>query len=49
MLFLDHHKALDEEVEVIDLVDPVLMFKKSHIGQKGRRAHPNSQTHSPTS
>ena len=48
-LFLDHHKALDEEVEVIDLVDPVLMFKKSHIGQKGRRAHPNSQTHSPTS
>ena len=48
-LFLDHHKALDEEVDVIDLVDPVLMFKKSHIGQKGRRAHPNSQTHSPTS
>ena len=48
-LFLDHNKALDEEIDVIDLVDPVLMFKKSHICQKGRRAHPNSQTHSPTS
>ena len=35
-LFLDHHKALDEEVNVIDLVDPVLMFKKSQIGQKGQ-------------
>jgi len=35
-LFLYHHKALDEELDVIDLVDPVLMFKKSHTGQKGR-------------
>ena len=48
-LFLDHHKALDEEVEVIDLVDPVLMFKKSHIGQKGKRAHRISQEHDHTS
>ena len=35
-LFLDHHKALDEVIDVIDLVDPVLIFKKSHIGQKGQ-------------
>ena len=45
-LFLDHNKALDEE---IDLVDLVLISKKSHIGQKGRWAHPISQTHNPTS
>ena len=31
-LFLDHNKALDEEIDVIDLVDPVLTSKKSHIG-----------------
>ena len=48
-IFLDHNKALDEEIDVIDLVDPVLIFKKSHIGQKGRWAHPISQTHNPTS
>ena len=47
-LFLDHNKALDEEIDVIDLVDPVLTFKKSHIGQKGRWAHPTSQTYNPT-
>ena len=48
-LFLDHNKALDEEIDVIDLVDPILTFKKSHIGQKGRWAHPTSQTYNPTS
>jgi len=37
-LFLDHHKALDEEVDVIDLVDHILMFKKSHTDHKGRGA-----------
>ena len=47
-LFLDHNKALDEEIDVIDLVDPILTFKKSHIGQKGRWAHSTSQTPDPT-
>ena len=46
--FLDHNKALDEEIDVIDLVDPVLIFKKSHIGQKGRWAHSTSHTPDPT-
>ena len=41
-LFLDHNKALDEELDVIDLVDPILTFKKSHIGQKGRWARSTS-------
>ena len=44
-LFLDHNKALDEEIDMIDLVDPV---KKSHIGQMGRWAHPTSKTPDPT-
>ena len=47
-LFLDHNKALDEEIYVIDLVDPVLTFKNCHIGQKGRWAHPTSKTPDPT-
>ena len=47
-LFLDHNKALDEDIDVIDLVDPVITFKKSHIGQKGRWAHPTSKTPDPT-
>ena len=47
-LFLDHNKALDEEIDVIDLVDPLLISKKSHIGQKGRWAHPISKTYDPT-
>ena len=47
-LFLDHNKALDEEIDVIDLVDPVLISKKSHIGQKGRWSRSTSQTPDPT-
>ena len=35
-LFLDHNKALDEDIDVIDIVDPVLISKKSHIGPKGQ-------------
>ena len=44
-LFLDHHKALDEEIDVTDLVD---LVKKIHIGQKGMWAHPTSKTPDPT-
>ena len=47
-LFLDHNKAFDEEIDVIDLVDPVLISEKSHTGQKGRWAHPTSKTPDPT-
>ena len=47
-LFLDHNKALDEEIDVIDLVDHALISKKSHIGQKGRWASSTSQTPDPT-
>ena len=39
-LFLDHNKALDEEIDVIDLVDHALISKKRYRGQKGRWAHP---------
>ena len=47
-LFLDHNKALDEEIDVIDLVDHVFISNKSHIGQKGRWAYYNSHTSDPT-
>ena len=47
-LFLDHNKALDEEIVVIDLVDHALISKKSHIGQKGMWAYPTSKTPEPT-
>jgi len=47
-LFLDHNKALDEEIDVIDLVDHTFISKKSHIGRKGRWARSTSQTPNPT-
>ena len=46
-LFLDHNKAHDEEIDVIDLVNPILISKKSHIGQKGRWAHSTSKHMTP--
>ena len=47
-LFLDHNKALGEEIDVIDLVDHALISKKSHIGQKGRWTHYSYAISSPT-
>ena len=47
-LFLDHNKALDEEIDMIDLVDHVFISNKSHIGQNGRWAYYTSHTSDPT-